>query len=181
MEDKKLAYMMTKQVASGGYMGAVLVCDTKGFPLEFRYTEPIIPTKIQKVLYGNNLEKYLKVDVIIDSLLKVLSSNYDLLLVSDETLLEYKDAKNIVKIAPAQNPILSGNDKIQKVEENEALLRIDLSENPIRLIFKPHFKCEGAEFDAITSTLLEMGKNVDITEPLTRVNKSVDLICKREI
>jgi hypothetical protein len=181
MEDKKLAYLMTKQVASGGYLGAVLVCDTKGFPLEFRYTEPIIPTKIQKVLYGNNLEKYLKVDVIIDSLLKVLSSAYDLLIVSDETLLEYKDAKSIVKLSVAQNPILSGNDKVQKVSDNEVLLRTDLNENPIRLLFPPKFKCEGPEFDSVTSTLIEMGKIIDITEPLTRVHKSVDLICKREI
>jgi len=112
MEGRKIAYLITKQVASGGFLGAVLVCDTKGFPLEFRYTEPIIPTKIQKVLYGNNLEKYLKVDVILDSLLKVLSSSYDMLVVSDDVLLQYKEIKNIFKMSPAQNPLLSKEDKI---------------------------------------------------------------------
>lgn len=181
MEDKKLAYLITRQAPSGGILGAVLVCDTKGFPLEFRYTEPIIPTKIQKVLYGNNLEKYLKVDVILDSLLKVLSNNYDYLIVSDESLLDYKDAKIIFKIASAQNPLLSGNDKVQITNDNECLLRTKLAESPIRLTFPKKFKCEGSEFEGITASLIEMGENIDISEPMGRVQKSVDLICKREI
>ncbi len=181
MEDKKLAYLITRQAPSGGILGAVLICDTKGFPLEFRYTEPIIPTKIQRVLYGNNLEKYLKVDVILDSLLKVLSSSYDYLIVSDESLLEYKDAKSIFKIATAQNPILSSNDKVQVTGDNECLIRTKLAESPARLTFPRNFKCEGTEFESITATLLEMGENIDISEPMSRVQKSVDLICKREI
>ncbi|MEI8377579.1 MAG: hypothetical protein WCF95_03485 [bacterium] len=179
--DKKLAYLITKQIASGGFLGAILICDTKGFPVEFRYTEPIIPTKIQKVLYGNNLEKYLKVDVILDSLLKVLSSNYDILIVSDDVLLEYKEAKNILKMSTTQNPILSKDDKIQKINNNECLIRIPLSEQPIRLLFQKDFNCEGEPFDGIVAALLEMGESIDISEPLSRVQKSIDLICKREI
>lgn len=181
MEERKLAYLITKQVQSGGILGAVLICDTKGFPLEFRYTEPIIPTKIQKILYGNNLEKYLKVDVILDSLLKVVANSFDYLIVSDESLLEYKDAKSIFKVSVTQNPLLSGNDKIQKTGDNECLIRIKLSESPLRLSFPKKFKCEGPEFDDITATLLEMGESIDILEPMGRVQKSVDLICKREI
>lgn len=181
MESKKLAYLITKQVVSGGFLGAILICDIKGFPLEFRYTEPIIPTKIQKVLYGNNLEKYLKVDVILDSLLKVLSSNFDLMIVSDEVLLEYKDTQNILKMSATQNPILSKEDKVQKIAPNECLIRIPLSGQPIRLLFQKDFNCEGEPFDGIISSLLKMGESIDILEPLSRVQKSIDLICKREI
>lgn len=181
MDDKKLAYLSTRQMPSGGIMGAILVCDGKGFPLEFRYTEPIVPTKIQKLLYGGNLERYLKVDVILDSLMKVISSNYDILLVNDEVLLEYKDAKDIVKIALGQNPILSGNDKIQIVGDHECLLRTPLLENPIKLTFHKDVGCEGEKFDRITSALLSIGDGLDILEPLARVQKSIDLICKREI
>lgn len=181
MEDKKLAYLITKQLQSGSILGAILICDTKGFPLEFRYTEPINPTKIQRVLYGNNLDKYLKVDVILDSLLKVLSTNYDFLLVSDEVLLEYKDAKSLFKIQTTQNPILAGNDKIQITNDNECLLRTAIAEMPLRLTFPKKFKCEGQEFDNITKSLVAIGENFDIWEPMNRVQKSVDLICKREI
>jgi len=181
MESKKLAYLITKQISSGGFLGAILICDTKGFPLEFRYTEPIIPTKIQKALYGNNLEKYIKVDVILDSLLKVLSSNYDMLIASDEVLLEYKETKNILKMSITQNPILSKEDKIQKINTNECLIRIPLCEQPIRLLFQKDFDCTGEPFESMVSALLEMGENIDILEPLSRVQKSIDLICKREI
>ena len=88
----KIGYVITTST-NLGYLGAILVSDEKGFPLEFQYTDPILPTKLQKVLYGNSLEKYLKVDVILDNLLKVLSNKVDLLIVKDEQLLEAHNLK----------------------------------------------------------------------------------------
>lgn len=181
MEEKKIAFVTMKNVASGGCLGAVLVTDQKGFPLEFRYTEPIIPTKIQKVLYGGGIEKYIKVDVVLDSLLKVLSNNYDALVVDDEVLLGYKEAKNIVKLSIAKAPSLSAKGQIQKLSDTECLLQIALSQEPIRLQLPSGTKCEGESFEIIKQLLTEVGDNIDIVEPLDRVRKSVDLVCKREI
>ena len=56
----KIGYVVTTST-NLGYLGAILVSDEKGFPLEFQYTDPILPTKLQKVLYGNSLEKYREV------------------------------------------------------------------------------------------------------------------------
>ena len=44
----KLAYFMAvKEGAS--YLGGLLVTDTSGIPLDFRYTEPITPTRLQSI------------------------------------------------------------------------------------------------------------------------------------
>lgn len=181
MENKRIAFVTMKNVASGGSLGGVLVTDGRGFPIEFRYTEPIIPTKIQKVLYGGGIEKYIKVDVILDSLLKVLSSNYDLLIVDDETLLAYKEIKDIVKLSIAKAPSLSSPGQTQKISDSECLLQIALSQEPIRVQLPAGSKCEGERFEIIKQLLTQVGENIDIVEPLDRVRKSVDLVCKREI
>ena len=139
MEEIKLAYLYVKQTIAGGYLGGVLVCDTKGFPLEFRYTEPIFPTKIQKVLYGHNLDKYLKVDVLLDSLLKVLGTKYDVLIVNDSKLLESDTP--IIQMEIGQNPILSGNEWVWKsiiISENLELL-VQLQNKGINGDFKLRF------------------------------------------
>ena len=40
-------------------MGGLLLTDESGIPLDFRYVEPITPTKLQAVLYGKALESHL--------------------------------------------------------------------------------------------------------------------------
>ena len=94
----KIGYALTTSTKDG-FIGAILVSDEKGFPLEFQYTDPIVPTKLQKVLYGASLEKYLKVDVILDNLLSVLSNKLDLIIVQDEQMLFYnKNKVDMVRI-----------------------------------------------------------------------------------
>ena len=50
------------------HMGAILITNRIGVPLEFKYTEPVVATKLHKILYGSVLEKYLHETVIRDRL-----------------------------------------------------------------------------------------------------------------
>src|SRR5512146_2076692 len=74
----KLAYYVVMKEGAC-YLGGLLVTDTSGIPLDFRYTEPITPTKLQSVLYGKALEPHLKEEVIQKTLLKELKTAPDLL------------------------------------------------------------------------------------------------------
>ena len=77
----KLAYFMAvKEGAS--YLGGLLVTDPSGIPLDFRYTEPITPTRLQGILYGKSLEPHLKEEVIQKTLLKELKTAPDLFILS---------------------------------------------------------------------------------------------------
>ena len=67
----KLAYFVVMKEGAS-YLGGLLLTDTSGIPLDFRYTEPITPTKLQTVLYGRALEPYLKGEIIQKTLLKEL-------------------------------------------------------------------------------------------------------------
>lgn len=182
VENVKLAYGIAYSSSSKGYLGAILITDYKGFPLEFRYTDPIVPTKIQQVLYGDGLEKYLKIDVITDSLIKALSQDISVLFVQDEDVLAYKNAKiPIVRLSSTKASPLSAAGDYQKVKNNEVLLQSSNAKCPIRLLFSEKFECEGAVFDSIIDMLVEAGKFMDVDEPLTRVQKTLELICNQEI
>jgi hypothetical protein len=181
-ENVKLAYGIAYSSNTKGFLGAILITDFKGFPLEFRYTDPIVPTKIQQVLYGEGLEKYLKIDVITDSLIKALSSDINVLFVEDEDILAYKDAKiPIVRISATKASPLSEAGDFQKVKKNEVLLQTSTAKSPVRLLFTENFECEGPAFESIINSLVDAGKFMDVEEPLARVQKTLELVCNQEI
>lgn len=181
MSEDKLAYGIAYSSASKGYFGAILITDYKGFPLEFRYTDPIVPTKIQQVLYGEGLEKYLKIDVITDSLVKALSGDISVLFVQDEALLEYKGKDiPIVRLSSTKMAPLSANGDLQKLKSNEIMLQTSHAQNPIRLLFKEDFACEGKQFEDIVNKLVKAGEFMDVDEPLSRIQKTLELVCEQK-
>lgn len=178
----KLTYGATYSSQGVGYIGAALITDHKGFPTEFRYTDPIVPTKIQQVLYGSGLEKYIKIDVIMDSLIKAMSSFSKILIVQDEDLLNYKTEDiAVIRISSTKTPPLAEVGEISNVKKNEYLIQISQASNPIRVQFADDFVCEGEKFDNVINTLIEAGNYMDLYEPLTRVYKTLELISTQEI
>ncbi len=181
-EKTKLAYGITHSSSTKGYLGAILITDYKGFPLEFRYTDPIVPTKIQQVLYGEGLEKYLKVDVITDSLVKALSGDISILFVQDENLLTYKSKDVLMlRLSSTNSAPLSNPGDYQKIKKNEVLLQTAPAQTPVRLLFREDFDCEGEEFDRIIDKLVKAGNFMDVEEPLNRVEKTLELICEQKL
>jgi hypothetical protein len=86
VSDLKLAYLRIASPRPNLYIGGLMVVDSRGLPLEFRYTEPIQPTKLQQILYGAALTPYLKRDVILETLLKQLESRPCCLIVGEDSL-----------------------------------------------------------------------------------------------
>ncbi len=181
-ETTKLAYGITLSSSTKGHLGAILITDYKGFPLEFRYTDPIVPTKIQQVLYGEGLEKYLKIDVITDSLVKSLSQDISILFVQDEDLLEYKGKDVLIlRLTPTQSAPLSNPGDYEKIRKNEILLQTAHAKTPVRLLFRQDFECEGEKFEQVIDKLLRAGNFMDVDEPLERVQKTLDLVCEQKL
>ncbi len=179
--DLNIGYAVSSSSTSNGYLGAVLITDQKGFPVEFQYTDPISPTKIQQVLYGQGLEKYIKVDVVLESLLNVLSNRIDILLVQDEDLLRYSsDNLKIIRVSSTKSSAIGEQGKFSKVKECEYLVQTSSLNSPIRVQMQKGFTEEAPEFDQIIELLTEAGHYIDICEPLNRVYKAIELICNQE-
>ena len=80
--------------AGTGFIGAALVTDFHGVPVEFRCTHPVKPTDIQKQLYGSTLEKYIGVELCGKPLLKSLENRPKVAFVKSEMLLGVRDANS---------------------------------------------------------------------------------------
>jgi len=93
--DVILSYFICPEDGGGGYLGALMLTDSRARPLHFSFVSRIRPTKIQRILYGPTLEEHLKVDVIGSKLLKDLPFNPDVLLVDVQELVPVRRVADV--------------------------------------------------------------------------------------
>lgn len=183
--DLKLGYLLVSSPVPNVFIGGLMVTDGRGLPVEFRYTEPIQPTKIQQVLYGQVLSAYIKREVILETLLKNLESKFKCLLVEDEHLVDYP-AKGypIIRIAATKSSPIGNVGQKQDIAPGEILLQVTPEGSPVRVHTGKAGKEESApatgEPTDLVGLLLEAGLGMDITEPLKRVEKALEIICQEE-
>lgn len=180
--DLKLAYLLVNSPVPNVFIGGLMVTDSRGLPAEFRYTEPIQPTKIQQVLYGQVLSAYIKREVILETLLKNLETKFKCLLVEDEHLLDYPSkGYTVVRIASTKSSPLGEVGTTQELGPGDLLLQASADSNPVRLQYLKADKVEAtAGSDSLDpiGLLLEAGEEMDVTEPLKRVEKALEIICQ---
>lgn len=174
---KKIAYFKIYN-ENEEYAGGVMIADERGIPIEFKYTEPVKPTKVQKVLYGEVLDKYLREEVIMANLLSKLENRPEIFIIDD---IENIYLKNIVK----EDVVLVKKTQINPfkevgaykfVKEDEAIVQIKEGQKPIRIIIDEKNK------DAILDSFLQVVLDIDdILEPIERIKEALKLICKGEL
>ena len=92
----KLMFLTSRKFESNNAVrGAFLLTDSETKPLEFRCTNPIRPTQLQKMLYGDILEQYILVELIGQPLVKTVKDEPNLILVSDYSFLDLRTKINI--------------------------------------------------------------------------------------
>jgi hypothetical protein len=180
-DELKLGYLMVASPVPNVYVGGLMVTDARGLPVEFRYTEPIQPTKIQQVLYGQVLSGYIKREVILETLLKSTETKFKCLLVEDEQMQDFPaKGYRIVRITTTKSAPLGEAGKSQEIAPNEILLQITAEGSPFRLFFPKAGTADSAgdSADDPVAVLLEAGKSMDIGEPLKRIEKALEIICQ---
>lgn len=186
-----LAYLTIANPTPNVYIGGLMVTDRRGLPLEFRYTEPIQPSKIQQVLYGQVLNTYIKREVILETLLRNLDVAFKCLLVEDSSLLEHMArGYAVMRIAATKSPPIGPSGKRQEMDTGEILLQVTPEGNPIRLTPGgalvsssgplAHEESETPHRPDPVELLLDAGQTMDLTEPLKRIEKALDIICQEE-
>lgn len=183
----KLGYLAITSPVPNVYIGGLMVTDHRGLPLEFRYSEPIHPTKIQQVLYGQVLSQYIKREVILDTLLKSIEHKFKCLLVEDEHMLEIPaKGYSILRISETKSPPLGEVGKSEEIGTGELLLQTTPEGSPVRIQFSPADLSAGngeSEEGAGPARkpyeiLVEAGAFMDVQEPMKRVNKALEIICQ---
>lgn len=189
--DLKLAYLTVTSPLPNVYIGGAMVTDGRGLPIEFRYTEPIQPTKIQQILYGQVLSAYIKREVILETLLKSVESKFKCLLVEDEHLVNYPGKGfSVIRMTETKSPPLGEVGKVEKISATEILLQTSAQGSPLRLHL-PDQEPAAAPTDPdggpnqpsgttppAYSVLTDAGQAMDVHEPMKRIHKALEIICQ---
>jgi len=176
MPELLLAYVMTATDSNhAAYLGTVMVTDARGLPREFRHTEPIRPTRIQRVLYGGALEAYLRADVIGSCLLKDLKAKPTAVVVREEALLALDQQAGcpvLVVFATNLDPLPDGEPR-RDIDEKSVLVQLAPGSGPVRVtVARP----DASLLAAACEILLGAAETMDVVEPLTRMEEAVSLL-----
>jgi len=164
---------------SGSYLGGVMITNDRGFPIDFKYTDPVTPTKVQHIIYGPVLEQYIRNHVIIGALTKDVSNAPTFYTVSQHQLFDMAESNELplISLQRTQVPSLTEKGMVNRSKENECLLQGWTDTHPTRILFSP-MPAENQEI--ILKDLVYLSKHMDLVEPLERLEKAVLYLCSEK-
>lgn len=172
--NNSLGYIVVEG-AEGLFRGASLVADFRGIPMDFRYTDPIKPTRLERILYGNALEVYLREELILESLIGAVEVKPTLWICREPDLLA--PLKRITKgkvlfLAPSSHSPLDAAGSVENTGETGVyMIQADSVSAPLRAAFS-----EGAKEDEVKQAagiLVEAAKTMELLEPFGRIQKAL--------
>ena len=169
-----LGYVVVDGV-EGQIRGASLVVDARGIPLDFRYTDPIRPTKLERVLYGSALDTYLREELVLQSLLGAVETRPQMWLCNELDLLVPLRTIGKIKtifLTPSSHAPLDAVGHIEPTSEPEVLLlQADAVSAPLRMAFPAGSRPDEAQ--QAVALLVEAAKTMELLEPFGRVQKAL--------
>nr|WP_321500045.1 hypothetical protein [uncultured Dethiosulfovibrio sp.] len=173
MPDSPVLGYITVNADGDGFRGAALVVDHRGIPLDFRYTDTVSPTRLERVLYGDALEIYVREEVILGSLLDAVEESPNIWICGDRHLLEpvSNRAKCLaVTLEGANRNALEEPGSLSPMpEEGYYLLQVSLMGPPCRLsVLSEPDSAKAA------SMLVTAGATMDVLEPFSRIDRAIE-------
>lgn len=167
-----IGYLTAAELEPSLFLGAAMTTDPYGLPVEFRYTEPVRATRLQRILYGSALHRYLCREVIASALLQALETHPDVWVAQDELLLEPLDAMRapVVMLFPTDMAPMTDLGATMLAGEGEMLVQLSLAGAPIRVRFGNQ---DTAQQKHALHILAEAARSMDVMEPLARLQQAV--------
>lgn len=91
-KELRLAFVHIHSFETGHFRAAVLVTDKQTYPVEFRCTSPVKPSKLQGLLYGGVMREHIFVNLLALPLLRAIREVPTLTFVRDPILLGARDS-----------------------------------------------------------------------------------------
>jgi len=144
------------------FVGGLLVVDERGIPQEFKYTEPIVPNELQRILYGKSLDYFLKTEIIAATLVKKIEKPVDFIFTKDLELLEID--QRVFYLSERREEI----SEVRKISEEEYL--VPYREGALRIVGK-------VLPDKLRKLSEMLEEGLDIFEPFERLEKALEYVC----
>ncbi len=158
-----IGYLSVKKMDEK-YVGGLLIIDESGIPHEFKYTDPITPTPLQRILYGKSLESYLNTEVIAKSLLKKVENRPEIVFTDTSILMDASE--NVFFVIPT----VPSQEQIEQPSPDECI--IPFGSGAVRISSNREISKEKLE------RFKQLVEEIDILEPFQRLQKALEYICK---
>ncbi len=173
-----IGYLAVDRHGPVGYVGGRLVVDEVGLPVEFRHTLPVRPTKLQRALYGDALDRYVRTVVVARRLLETLDHDPALVLAADPLLLLDGEP-------PVAHAAVAGVDPIGAAGTVEPLtgtargflLQLRPGEAPLRVLTSADPERHGE----LGGELRRLAETMDLAEPAGRVSRALSMIAAGDV
>lgn len=179
--NKQLMGYITIESQDNYFRGAALVTDSRGIPTDFRYTEPVRPTKLERILYGSALDIYLREDIILDNLLGAVEIKPSLWIVMDEALIipvqRMSKLPAVALAASARQPMEQSGQCEPTGESGVFMLQADNISAPLRLTVSPE---SVSKIQQIAQALTVSAEDMELMEPFTRIARAVEAVAESE-
>ncbi|MBI2565867.1 MAG: hypothetical protein HYV63_02375 [Candidatus Schekmanbacteria bacterium] len=173
---ERVGYLRTVRFGEK-YLGAIMITDPRAVPKEVLYTEPIIPTSIQRILYGGVLESYLREEILSAHLLREIKTKPGVYIVHHDELALAGQLGGTPSVAVQATHIASLGEggEIRRVNPDEVLVQPMANADPLRFIFG---SSDPGVQEEIIHELIELSRSMDIAEPLERIERALEVLCE---
>lgn len=156
-------------------MGAILVTNQIGVPVEFKYTEPVTATRLHRILYGTVLERYLHETVIRDRLAREVRAlpDYFIAPFTEREYLGSLAGRAMMAIQQANLPAGDSPGPFMRIRDKEIIAQLE--DGPVlRISFST---AEDGEQHHMINWLQEFARTMDVLEPLERIRTALESLC----
>jgi hypothetical protein len=178
---KQLIGYLTVESRDNHFRGAALVTDFRGIPTDFRYTEPVRPTRLERILYGGALDIYLREEVILDNLLGAVETRPLLWLVGDvEMIAPVQKLSKLPTMAiesSNRSPLDSSGQYEPTAEQCVFMFQADNISAPMRLTVLEESVPLVSQF---VQTLSSAAEGMELLEPFARIDKAIEAVSESE-
>ncbi len=158
------------------FQGAAMITDSRGIPLDFRYTDPVRPTRLERVLYGEALEIYLREEILLKNLLKAVEIRPHLWLCRDRDLLQPLADQGVHPVVMIEQtgyaPLENVGQTQPQGEGTSFLLQADPVSAPLRVTTPEG----GPGVDDLVPILLEVARSMELVEPFVRMRRALEIV-----
>ncbi len=174
----RLLFLASKKFESSkAIRGAFLLSDLNTKPIEFRCTNPIRPTSLQTMLYGNTLEQHIMVELIGLPLVNSIKERPALILVREPAFLGIRPRIDypVIQVASEESIPISA-----AADGNADHLLHSTSGRFEPVVLTTHNKFT-SDRDQAKSILNEIFETYDLLEPFSRIETALEQVHAQKI
>ena len=176
-QNNSLGYMVIEG-GEGQMRGIVLVTDARGIPSDFRYTDLIRPKKLERILYGDSFDTYVKEELILKSLLESVENKPQLWICNDKDILTPLRSASRTKTVLLEESTHAPLDAAGNIENTSDpmvfLIQAGANGAPLRAEFAAGIRTD--EVQQTAAILTENAKTMTLLEPFNRIQRLISAL-----